>query len=78
VNYTNSLRANGFSDDELVGSGSDRLLDAVFAHGEPASIAAQLHAHLDAGADHVPVMVYTEAGTDPMPAFTAMADALFR
>ena len=77
VNYTNSLQANGFSDDELLGSGSDRLLDAVFAHGEPASIAAQLHAHLDAGADHVPVMVYTEAGADPMPAFTAMADALF-
>jgi probable F420-dependent oxidoreductase len=78
VNYTNSLRANGFTDEDFIGSGSDRLLDAVFAHGDPASIAVQLHAHLDAGADHVPVMVYTDAGADPMPAFTAMAQALFR
>jgi probable F420-dependent oxidoreductase len=77
VNYTNSLRAIGFTDDELVGSGSDRLLDAVFAHGTPAQIATQLHAHLDAGADHVPVMVYTEPGADPMPAFTALARELF-
>ncbi len=40
--------------------GSDRLVDALIAHGSTEAIATRLTEHLDAGADHVPVQVLTE------------------
>lgn len=55
VNYANNLRRLGFTDDDLAGSGSDRLIDALTLHGDPGAVAAGLVAHLDAGADHVGV-----------------------
>jgi probable F420-dependent oxidoreductase len=53
VNYTNNWRRLGFTDDDLAGTGSDRLIDAVIAHGTPEQVAARLNEHLAAGADHV-------------------------
>jgi alkanesulfonate monooxygenase SsuD/methylene tetrahydromethanopterin reductase-like flavin-dependent oxidoreductase (luciferase family) len=35
---------------------SDRLVDAVVAHGDPAAIAAKVGEHLVAGADHVTLL----------------------
>lgn len=52
-NYTNNLRALGFSEDDLAGAGSDRLVDAIVAWGDVDAIARRVHEHLDAGADHV-------------------------
>jgi probable F420-dependent oxidoreductase len=52
-NYPPSLRAQGFSDEDLAGEGSDRVVDGVVAWGDAAAIAARVRAHLDAGADHV-------------------------
>jgi probable F420-dependent oxidoreductase len=76
VNYTSNLRRLGWGDDDLSGSGSDALIDALVAHGSPAEIAGQLTRHLDAGADHVCLQLVTEEGTDPLPGYRALAPAL--
>jgi probable F420-dependent oxidoreductase len=55
TNYANNLRRLGFTDSDLAGSGSDRLTDALCLHGDPATVAKGLIAHLDAGANHVGV-----------------------
>lgn len=49
----------GFSDEDLAKPGSDRLVDAVVAHGTADAIAARAKQHLDAGAVHVPLQVLT-------------------
>ena len=74
VNYTSNLRRLGFTDDDLAGEGSDRLVDAVVAHGGAASVAARLTEHLDAGADHVCAQVLNDG--DPLPALRELAGAL--
>jgi probable F420-dependent oxidoreductase len=76
VNYTSNLRRLGWTEEDLSGGGSDALIDALVAHGSPAEIAAQLTRHLDAGADHVCLHLITEAGTDPLPGYRALAPAL--
>jgi len=76
VNYTSNLRRLGFTDEDLAGGGSDRLIDALVAHGRPEQVAARLSAHLDAGADHVAVQLLTEKGADPMPGYAELASAL--
>lgn len=60
VNYRSNWKRLGFSDDDISRPGSDRLVDALVASGTPDVIAARLHEHLDAGADHVPVQVLTK------------------
>jgi probable F420-dependent oxidoreductase len=74
-NYTSSFRTLGFTDDDLADGGSDRLVDALVAHGDPAAVAARVTAHLDAGADHVCVQALP-AGDDPLPALRELAGAL--
>jgi probable F420-dependent oxidoreductase len=76
VNYTSNLRRLGFADEDLAGEGSDRLIDALVAHGRPDQVAAQLSAHLDAGADHVAVQLLTENDADLMPGYADLASAL--
>ena len=76
VNYTSNLRRLGWTDDDLSGSGSDALIDALVAHGSPAEIVARLTRHLDAGADHVCLHLITEEDTDPLPGYRALAPAL--
>ncbi|MET9226685.1 TIGR03620 family F420-dependent LLM class oxidoreductase [Lentzea sp. NPDC003310] len=53
TNYVNNWRRYGFSEEDV--KGSDRLIDALVAHGSPDQVAAKLQAHVDAGADHVAV-----------------------
>ena len=52
-NYVRNLEWLGFSPDDLEGSGSDALVDAVVAWGDEDAIVARINEHLDAGADHV-------------------------
>lgn len=74
-NYLNSWKRLGFTDEDLTKPGSDRLVDAVVAHGTKEAIAARLTEHLDAGADHVPVQVLT--GPDKLvPALAELAGPL--
>jgi probable F420-dependent oxidoreductase len=75
-NYTSNLRRLGFTDADTADSGSDRLIDALVAHGGPEQVAAQLGAHLDAGADHVCIQLLTAAGDDPLAGYTELARAL--
>jgi probable F420-dependent oxidoreductase len=62
-NYTSNLRRFGYGDDDLAGTGSERLLADVVPHG-PTALAGRLRAHLQAGADHVVVQLLGEAGFD--------------
>ncbi len=56
-NYANNLRRLGYSDEDVAGDGSDRLVDAVIVQGSVADVAARVRAQLDAGADHVCVQL---------------------
>jgi probable F420-dependent oxidoreductase len=76
INYTSSLRRLGFSDEELEDGGSDRLIDAVVAHGTAEQVATQLGVYLDTGADHVCIQLLTEADTDPLPGYAELARGL--
>lgn len=58
-NYANSIRRIGFSDADLAGGGSDRLVDALVVHGDEEAIAARVDEHRAAGADHVCIQVLT-------------------
>jgi probable F420-dependent oxidoreductase len=74
-NYVANLRRLGFTEAEIADGGSDRVIDALVAHGDTASVTARLTEHLDAGGDHVAVQVLPADG-DAVPALTALAAAL--
>jgi probable F420-dependent oxidoreductase len=76
VNYTSNLRRLGWTDADLTDPGSDALIDALVAHGDPTRVAAQLSEHLTAGADHVCVQLLTEAGADPLDGYRQLAAGL--
>jgi probable F420-dependent oxidoreductase len=62
-NYTANFREMGFTDADLAGGGSDRLVDALVAWGEVDAVADRVRQHLAAGADHVAIQaVATEPG----------------
>lgn len=75
VNYVNNWKRLGFTDEDVAKPGSDSLVDAVIAHGEVDAIVGALRAHLDAGADHVPVQVLTTPDK-LIPALTELAGPL--
>jgi probable F420-dependent oxidoreductase len=52
-NYCSNFLRMGFTNDDLAGGGSDRLVDALVAWGDEDIIRARLQQHLDAGADQV-------------------------
>jgi probable F420-dependent oxidoreductase len=66
VNYRSNLQRLGWS---------EALIDALVAHGDAATVAARLTAHLDAGADHVCAQILPVDG-DPLPALRALSQAL--
>jgi probable F420-dependent oxidoreductase len=64
-NYTNNLARLGFSDDDIAGGGSDRLVDALVAWGDEEAIRARIDEHREAGADQV--LVQAISGRDGLP-----------
>jgi probable F420-dependent oxidoreductase len=72
-NYGSNLRRLGYNEDDLSSAGSDRLVDALVAHGDQATVATRLLAHRDAGADHVGVY---PLGDDPIATLVAVAEAV--
>jgi probable F420-dependent oxidoreductase len=76
-NYANNLRRLGWSDEDLVGGGSDRLLDAVIVQGDAAALAGRARAHLEAGADHVCVQLRAPDPADLcLPGYAELRAAL--
>jgi len=73
VNYRNNLLREGWTEDDLVESGSDRLIDALVLHGSTQQVANGLTAHLEAGADHVAIQVL---GDDSLDSYRALSAAL--
>jgi probable F420-dependent oxidoreductase len=74
-NYTKNLLDVGFTEDDIAGGGSDRLIDAVIPHGSAGQIAEVVQAHFDAGADHVCLQPLGEEGI-PKASWTALAKVL--
>jgi probable F420-dependent oxidoreductase len=74
-NYVNNWKRLGFSDADVEQPGSDKLIDAVVAHGTADAVAARLNEHLAAGADHVTIQVL--GGPDTLlPTLTELAGPL--
>ncbi|NOP95827.1 TIGR03620 family F420-dependent LLM class oxidoreductase [Mycolicibacterium fortuitum] len=74
-NYLNNWRRLGFTEDDIAKPGSDKLIDAVVAHGTPENIAARLQQHVANGADHVAIQVL--GGKDKLiPTLTDLAGPL--
>jgi probable F420-dependent oxidoreductase len=74
-NYTRNLLSYGFSEQDIAGDGSDRLIDAIVPHGGAESIAAAAREHLAAGANHVCLQAVGVRGV-PRSEWTALAGAL--
>lgn len=74
-NYTRNLLRHGFSQDDIGGEGSDRLIDTIVPHGTAEQIAAAALEHLSAGADHVCLQTVGVRGI-PRGEWTALAAAL--
>jgi probable F420-dependent oxidoreductase len=76
-NYTNNFLRTGFSEEDLAGGGSDRLVDGLVAWGDVDAIAARVKAHHDAGADHVCLQVLLADDTAlPLAEWRRLGEAL--
>ncbi|OBB28549.1 LLM class F420-dependent oxidoreductase [Mycolicibacterium peregrinum] len=74
-NYLNNWRRLGFTEDDIAKPGSDKLIDAVVAHGTADAISARLQQHIANGADHVAIQVL--GGPDKLiPTLTELAGPL--
>jgi probable F420-dependent oxidoreductase len=73
-NYTNNLLRLGFTEEDVAGDGTDRMIDAVLPHGSAEEIARVVRTHFDAGADHVVLQALGEWGI-PRQGWTALAEA---
>ena len=74
-NYVNNWKRLGFTDRDVAKPGSDKLIDAVVAHGSPDDIAKRLNEHIANGADHVAIQVL--GGWDKLlPTLTELAGPL--
>lgn len=75
TNYRNNLLREGFTEEDL-DTASDAVVDALAIHGDAATVAAGLTAHLDAGADHVCAQVLVSDDAEYVSALTTLAEAL--
>jgi probable F420-dependent oxidoreductase len=74
-NYTRMLMDYGFTDDDIAGGGSDRLIGAIIPSG-PSAVASRVREHLDAGADHVVIQPVAENGAFALDQLADLADAV--
>jgi probable F420-dependent oxidoreductase len=71
------FRRLGYSEEEITNGGSDRLVDDLVFWGDLDTIVEKLHAHVEAGADHVGVQVIgIEPGQSAMSYWRMLGDAL--
>ncbi len=76
-NYSDNLRRLGYTDEDVAGGGSDRLMDALIPWGGLDKVREGVEAHYEAGADEVAIQVLT-ADADKFPAveYRKLATAL--
>lgn len=71
------FRRLGYTEEDVTGGGSDRLVDDLVFWGDLETVVDKLGAHVEAGADHVGVQVIGVAkGETAMPRWRALAEAL--
>ncbi|MGD0943758.1 MAG: TIGR03620 family F420-dependent LLM class oxidoreductase [Acidimicrobiales bacterium] len=75
-NYRANLEHLGYGDEDLAPPGSDRLVDALVAHGNADQVADRVRAHLEAGADHVCVQPLAHGGGIDAGALEVLAPVL--
>lgn len=75
-NYVGNLRRMGFSDDDIAGRGSDRLVDALVAGPSPDDVVARVAQYRAAGADHVALQVIVDHPALPRAEWRTLAEAL--
>ena len=76
TNYTSNLQRLGFTEQDVAGQGSDRLIDALVISGDGATIARRFEEHHQAGADHVAVQLIAGPGADLDVGFSRLAQIL--
>jgi probable F420-dependent oxidoreductase len=74
--YKANLRRLGFSDEDFSGGGSNRLIDAVIAHGGLDDIAQRIREHFAAGADHLALHVLHEGDSVPLQEWRELSQLL--
>lgn len=72
-NYRKSWRRQGFTDEDFVRGGSERLCDAMVVHGDADVIAARIGEHRRAGADHVCLQVLGPDAAPPLDDWRALS-----
>ncbi|MFC9691467.1 TIGR03620 family F420-dependent LLM class oxidoreductase [Kribbella sp. NPDC056951] len=76
--YAANLRRLGFTDEDLQGGGSDRLVDAVVAWGDVHTVLDRISEHQQAGADHVAVQLLDRFTDGPDRAVRRLPRAGYR
>lgn len=76
-NYRRNLERFGWQTSDFEHGGSDALFDALIAWGDVDALAGRAREHLDAGADHVAVHLFTDTPTRlPLAELADLAGAL--
>jgi probable F420-dependent oxidoreductase len=76
-NYSRNLMRLGWSEEDLAGGASDRLVDAIVCWGDAERIRERIRSHLEAGADHVSIQVLpADPAEMPMSQLRELAPAL--
>lgn len=75
-NYRRHLLRLGFTDDDFLGGGSDRLIDALYAMGDEDAVQRRVQEHLSAGADHVCLQVVTDDMAEELAVYRRLAPAV--
>jgi probable F420-dependent oxidoreductase len=77
-NYVNNLRRLGWTDRDLAGDGSDKLVDAIVAWGGATAINDRVTEHTKRGADHVCLQVLrVDTASSPREDLQQIAKVVF-
>ncbi|WP_407445412.1 LLM class F420-dependent oxidoreductase [Rhodococcus sp. (in: high G+C Gram-positive bacteria)] len=76
-NYSNNLLRLGYTEDDVAGGGSDRLMEALIPWGDLDRVVAGIEKHYSAGADEVAIQVLTaDPNAFPAAEYRELASAL--
>ncbi len=76
TNYRNNWARLGFSGEDWVRGGSERLCEAMVAHVDLEGVGEVVAQHREAGADHVLLQVLGEGPEPPLEEWRRLAEAL--